>query len=128
MNWQRAGIDKADIEAAMSKFGGLPALDNALGTVPQHMHGPVYRWVLKGLPGGSFLTAVLTNDLRAAVWGADPENKAALVKWVELLPYFPRASFGSAEDVASWRARGGLLGRDLSAVGDAYCHEEEPAE
>ena len=34
--------------------------------IPQHMRGGIERYVMNGVPPGSFLTAVLSNDLKEA--------------------------------------------------------------
>ncbi len=71
--------------------------------IPAHMHGGISRWVEQGTPPGHFLTAVLKNDLRAAVEHGDEANAAALSAWVRFLfNYCPAGCWGSPERVEHW--------------------------
>ena len=42
--------------------------------IPCRMWGGIIRWIVYGIFPGDFLTAVIRNDLREAVWQADDEN------------------------------------------------------
>jgi len=54
---------------------------------------------------GDFLTAVLQNDLRAAVAAADPINQTLLPTYVAwLISYAPYDCWGSPEQVEAWAA------------------------
>jgi len=86
------------------KFRGVP--------IPDHLSEGLDLHVLHGLSTGSFLQAVLTNDLREALSRADAEALDALpaiVGW--LYNEAPAQCWGSTEKVASWRLSGGLAGK-----------------
>ena len=88
-------------------------LHRALHTVPSHMHHAIEAWVLFGLKPGSFLTAVLSNDLMEAFGRADHMNAAAMQAWVRLLyNNVPSACKGSPEVVSEWHEQGGIVGRE----------------
>jgi hypothetical protein len=71
--------------------------------VPEHTRGALERYVVDGLPPGSFLSAVLTNDLVEAVGRADDQNLAALVDIVRLIyNYIPGSSWHSEEAMVEW--------------------------
>lgn len=73
--------------------------------IPSHMHGAIERYIVQGIPPGSFLTAVLSNDLKEAVARADHENQESLVNWVKFLyNHVPGAAWGSPEKVTAWYA------------------------
>lgn len=79
--------------------------------IPDHMHDAVRRYVEDGIEPGSFLEAVLCNDLKGAVMRADAMNKARLFNWVEFVVWeLPEACQGSVEKYQNWIARGGLNG------------------
>ena len=71
--------------------------------VPPHMWGGVERYFVNRIPGGSFMTALLSNDLMEAFGRADDENSANMRRWVQFLyNYAPRGSYGSPEAVRAW--------------------------
>jgi hypothetical protein len=71
--------------------------------VPAYMHAPLRRYVIDHLEVGSFLTAVLANDLFSAVTRADDQNSKALVNWVRLVySYLPAKCSGSPHAVSEW--------------------------
>jgi hypothetical protein len=52
--------------------------------VPEHLHGAIVRYVLRGIPPGGFLSAVICNDLKESLGRADEINTAAIfniVSW-----------------------------------------------
>jgi hypothetical protein len=113
MNWKNnTDLSAADIVSAQKIFPALEKFDVALDLIPPHMHGAIYRWLLKGIYPGDFLGSVLSNDLRGALSRADPENKAAISHWVELFCYMPSGSFGNNEQMKTWQQKRGLLGID----------------
>lgn len=62
-------------------------------------------WVRYGQPGGHFLTAVLENNLSAAIGHGDLDNLAALHHIVSYLyNRCPGACWGSPEKVKEWPA------------------------
>jgi hypothetical protein len=84
--------------------------------IPEHMQTAIDNWVEYGTPApsemGSFLRAVLSNDLRASVMFADEANRAAIVDWVEYLYMkVPSGAHGSAARLAEWHRLGGRVGR-----------------
>lgn len=70
----------------------------------EHMRGAVKRWIENGIPPGSFLSAVIRNDLKDACGRADDENRRAL--W-QIVAWFyneaPVGSWGSPDALKSWR-------------------------
>jgi hypothetical protein len=77
--------------------------------IPKHMVGGLRRWIEQGIVPGSFLSAVLRNDLRAACECADDVNRHRLFDYVKFLYCYPPAeSWGSPENFESWRRKGGL--------------------
>ena len=79
--------------------------------LPFHMQAGVERYLLHGISGGSFLNAVLENDLVGAFARADDMNSAAMHNWVEwLYNSCPSNAWGSPEIVRDWCKKGGLKG------------------
>ena len=75
--------------------------------VPEHTQGALERYFTHALEPGSFLMAVLTNDLIGAVGRADMWNSRSLadiVKW--LVNHAPYGSYGDAELVRDWLNKG----------------------
>lgn len=73
--------------------------------VPSHTQEAFEDYILRGYPPGSFITAVLCNDLVGAVHRADHVNKEYLVnivKWMFNVP--PRECWGSQKAVTEWLA------------------------
>lgn len=80
-------------------------IDAGSHMIPAYMVGAVKRYLMKGIPPGSFLTAVLCNDLREAFARADDENAAAMHDWVRFFyNYAPSGSWGSPDRFAAWMA------------------------
>ena len=74
-----------------------------MALLPEALQGGLVRWIVKGIPTGSFLAAVLCNDLKNACARIDDENRPFLpdvVKW--LYNYAPAYCWGSPETVAAW--------------------------
>lgn len=70
------------------------------------------RYVYFGIMPGSFLAAVLENNLKEAVFKADHRNKDKLREFVIVLyNYVPAEAWGSAEKVTSWLENGGIGGK-----------------
>lgn len=77
--------------------------------IPPHMIGGLRRYIEDGIPPGSFLTAVLSNDLRGACERADDENRHCLFDYVSFLyNHAPTGSWGSKENFGAWCDLGGL--------------------
>ena len=74
--------------------------------ISARMLGGIHRYIEQGIPPGSFLTAIIENDLKAAVERADDENMANLPAFVA---YFynqtPAGCWGSPENRRAWLAR-----------------------
>jgi hypothetical protein len=71
--------------------------------VPDHMHGAISRYINDRIAPGSFLEAVLCNDLRKAVASADLVNRNPLadyVKWFHNRA--PGGCWGSRERYEAW--------------------------
>lgn len=80
--------------------------------IPGHMRDGIERYVMSGVPMGSFLTAVFANDFMEAAGRADDANQAALFAYARFLyNHVPQPCKGSYDAVKSWIARGGLAGR-----------------
>ncbi len=79
------------------------ATGNHLLAVPAALRGGLVRWIVKGTAPGSFLSAVLCNDLAGAVRRIDDENRAYLcdlVAWI--WQQAPSQCWGSPQRVAAW--------------------------
>lgn len=68
-----------------------------------HMAGSVQRYLENGIPGGSFLMAVVSGDLFEAARRADDVNRRLLWEWCFwFYNYAPSGSFGSPEIAKRW--------------------------
>ena len=80
------------------------------GLVPAHMLGSIQRYIERGQPIGSFLTALLSNDLNLTFGRADEGNRGAIGDWVTFLwNEAPEDCWGSGAKVEAWQARGGRM-------------------
>lgn len=105
---RQADPERVRLMLAANECGVLPNLVDAL-----------VDYALQGYVPGAFLTALLENDLAAAVQYADHfsvRNFRELV--VFLYTYAPGACWGSRAAVEQWRLRGGLLNRRAPAASD----------
>ena len=72
-------------------------------TISLHMQDAIHRYVHNKIPPGSFLTAVIKNDLRGAVRSANDDNLQNIPAFVA---YFhnetPSACWGSQEKMQKW--------------------------
>lgn len=81
--------------------------------LPEHMRDGARLYIERGIPGGSFMTAVFSNDFLGAFQKADGVNTLAMRAWaVFLRNQCPRDCYGSPEDVSAWVKQGGLEGRN----------------
>jgi hypothetical protein len=86
--------------------------EECLWKIPPHMHNALALYVMKGISGGSFLSALMSNDFMEAVLRADNKNQAALIDWARLIYNdLPVGCSGSPEKVKKWIEKGGLMGR-----------------
>ena len=80
--------------------------------LPQHMRDVSRRYIENGIPGGSFFTAVVSNDLMGAYGRADSDNKDAMGDWCAFFyNEAPVHCHGSPAIVSAWVKRGGINGR-----------------
>lgn len=71
--------------------------------IPGYMHDGIVFYLMLGIPPGSFLTAVMENDLREAVGRADDTNSALLTEYVRwFYNHAPSTSWGSHKAVTDW--------------------------
>ena len=85
---------------------GQDAIDQARAAIPAHLLAGLDRYIRDRLPTGSFLTAVLNNDL------SDAYNHAGDIPTIEALPALvrylhsclPAPAYGSPEKVKAWLA------------------------
>lgn len=80
--------------------------DNELARlVPHHLIGGIHRYFEDRIRPGSFLCAVLTNNLSDAVKKGDMESLVSLISIVRWLQNFaPEESWGSVEALERWLA------------------------
>jgi len=75
--------------------------------VPDYMQEGLKRYVEDRIPAGSFLSAVLANNLVEAVGMADVNNMANLPAYANYLyNYAPSDCWGSPEKVKAWLVGG----------------------
>jgi hypothetical protein len=68
-----------------------------------YMKDGLQRWVEKGIYPGSFLTAVLENNLFDAVGRADATNINLIKEWVVFIyNELPSGCYGSRETMEHW--------------------------
>ncbi len=80
-----------------------------LSNIPEHMHQGIIDYVEHGTPPGSFLEAVLRNDLVAAAAHADDINKHHLFDYAVLLHNeLPSGCWGSGRRIDEWILQRGL--------------------
>lgn len=75
--------------------------------VPEHIQGGLLRYIDQHIEPGSFLSAVLCNDLRGACSTADDINRVRLfdiVSWLYL--HAPGACWGSPGKFLAWLDQG----------------------
>jgi hypothetical protein len=78
--------------------GALPA-----SGIPHHLRGGLVRYFSDGILPGSFLQAVLCNDLREAIVHGNPGSEHALRPLSTFLAYHaPDVAWGSREKVLAW--------------------------
>lgn len=80
-----------------------------LAMVPEGLRVGLLLYIDKGVIPGSFLTAVLKNDLRAACMHGDDANVRELLAIVRYLYQFaPSPCWGEPKCVAAWSKHRGL--------------------
>lgn len=79
--------------------------------LPLHMRDGMKRYIDYGIPPGSFLIAVLCNDLKGAFMRADNVNADRMRDFVDFLyNEAPSQCHGSPAVVTAWMTAGGLEG------------------
>lgn len=120
MNTQAITIDfdliakeiEADPIAAYDRVSGAEWGAGLAKWVPAHMRAGIARYVIFGTLPGSFLRAVLENDLMEAGRKGDDENRRRLFDYVMfLVNYAPGGCYGSPEAMQAWARKGGVIGR-----------------
>ena len=79
--------------------------------VPEHLRGPLLRYITHGYRPGDFLVCVLRNSLFESIQSASPasyEGLPAVMRW--LWWNAPARSWGSPDRVGKWIMNGGLNG------------------
>jgi hypothetical protein len=76
--------------------------------IPARMGGGITRYIENGIPPGSFLAAVISNNLVGAFGRADAENRDNLYAYVEYFyNHAPCSCWGSKEAYHAWLEKGG---------------------
>lgn len=84
--------------------------------LPDHMQDGTRLYIEHGILPGSFLTAVICNDLFTAMWKADDINRYRLFDWCSFFyNEAPSQCFGSPDKMEKWMAHGGMSGLESKA-------------
>ena len=79
--------------------------------LPHHMQDGMKLYIEEGIEPGSFMSAVLCNDLMEACNRADHVNIERLRDYASFLyNHAPRSCYGSREIFSKWIGHGGLNG------------------
>lgn len=111
VDWQ--GLDGSTIDDV--EFGDVGEYD----MIPDRILRAINAHVRCGQQTGHFVTAVLSNDLQAAIMRADEESMSAL-RQIAMYVYnrCPSGCWGSLSEVNAWRESGGSEG--LEKAGEHY--------
>ena len=72
--------------------------------VPEHLHEGLILYLTRGILPGSFLLAIVLNDLVATVGHADDDAMRGIKSLVQFLYYdTPGTAWGSPAKVEAWR-------------------------
>lgn len=83
--------------------------------IPDYMIGGLRRYIENGIEPGSFLSNLLSNDLRGTFETADMVNSRRVRDYVTFLyNYAPRDCWGCRENFVSWVQRKGLGWKEVS--------------
>jgi hypothetical protein len=81
--------------------------------LPEYMQEGMLAYIEHGREPGSFLEAILSNDLKNSFARADYTNVKQIGVYVQYLySYAPSACWGSPEKYAAWVAHQGLEGKE----------------
>jgi hypothetical protein len=84
--------------------------------IPESMVHGILDYIFSGVIPGSFLQAVIANDLRRSVEQADIVNINLLPNYVRFFyNYVPASCWGSKEKMYNWHTLGGLDGMENEA-------------
>lgn len=73
--------------------------------IPDYMHEGILNYVENRVKPGHFLTAIITNDLRNAVFHADSTNLNLIKNYVQwFYNHPPSPCWGSVEKMEAWLA------------------------
>lgn len=93
----------------------LIAQSAAYWSVGQEFYDTMYRYLVDGLPPGSFFTALLANDLFTAVRHSHPSNDIDSLKrltgWIQ--NSWPKSAWGSYVKVDKWCETPAEVRRDI---------------
>ena len=79
--------------------------------LPPHMQETARLYIEKGVPGGSFFTALCENNLINAFNRADNINAEAMKAWADFVYWeMPGKAWGDKDAVKNWISSGGLEG------------------
>lgn len=108
--WQTEQLTAIVLNAVTyQRTGGGPFYRDSQN-IPPEMKASIDAHVMTGKPTGSFLQAVLENDLKTAVVKADESNYLLLGAIVGYCcNEIPVICWGSEDAVAAWRRKGGWL-------------------
>ncbi len=85
----------------MYKFDQLYTFQNFY--IPERMQDSITHYIEDGYAPGSFLTAIICNNLRMAVEQADAENLNNLPAYVDFFyNHAPMGCWGSKERMEKW--------------------------
>ena len=94
-----------------------PEWARGLERLPPHMVDGMVRYIVQGVPPGSFMSAVLSGDLFGALRRADDVNRNSLPEYGTFLSnYAPCGCFGSEDRFDEWVQAGGLRGFNREAA------------
>ena len=71
--------------------------------IPDHMRDGIELWIDQGIEPGSFLMAVICNDLKGAFASADSINESRIKNFVQFFYWHaPSECWGSTEKATAW--------------------------
>lgn len=96
-------LSASDLKEVRDRLASVPA--ELRDVIPADLYADLTAYLLKGVVPGTFLLAVLRNDLAEAVLSSNAERRACLPLLIRLLfNHFPPACCGSAVKVERWLA------------------------
>lgn len=97
---KRMVAEKTEAEA---RYLGLMAQTG----VPEHLRDGLVLYLVHQIQPGSFMLAVLSNDLKEAFSRADETSRAGMFELVKFLyNHAPFSAWGSPDRVQDWLTRG----------------------